>query len=61
MKKISSSVIFLTTAKETWDTLNVMYDNKKNPSRLFEIYERLFDLKQKKIDLCLSSMENSRV
>jgi len=47
-EKISSSVIFLTTAKETWDTLNVMYDNKKNPSRLFEIYERLFDLKQKK-------------
>ena len=23
-----------------------MYDNEKNPSRVFEIYERLFDLKQ---------------
>jgi len=24
----------------------VMYDNEKNSSRVFEIYERLFDLKQ---------------
>jgi len=45
-EKISCSVIFLTTAKEMWDTLKVMYDNKKNPSRVFEIYERLFELKQ---------------
>ena len=29
-----------------WDTLKVMYDNKKNLSRVFEIYERLFELKQ---------------
>jgi len=41
-KKISDSVMFLTTAKEMWDTLNVMYDNKKNPSLVFEIYEWLF-------------------
>ena len=45
-KKISSSVMFLTTVKEMWDTLNVMYANEKNPSRVFEIYERLFELKQ---------------
>ena len=44
-KKISDSVMFLTTAKEMWDTLNVMYGNKKNPSRVFEIYEQ-FKLKQ---------------
>jgi len=45
-EKISGSVIFLTTAKKMWDTLKVMYGNKKNPSRVFEIYERLFELKQ---------------
>ena len=44
-EKISGSVMFLTTAKEMWDTLKVMYDNEKNPSRVFEIYERLFELK----------------
>ena len=45
-EKISGNVIFLTTAKEMWDTLKVMYGNEKNPSRVFEIYERLFELKQ---------------
>ena len=45
-KKISGSVMFLTAAKEMWDTLKVMYGNEKNPSRVFEIYERLFELKQ---------------
>jgi len=29
-----------------WDTLKVMHGNEKNPSRVFEIYERLFELKQ---------------
>ena len=38
--------MFLTTTKEMCDTLKVMYDNEKNPLRVFEIYERLFDLKQ---------------
>ena len=45
-KKISGSVMFLTTAKDVWDTLKVMYGNEKNPSRVLEIYERLFELKQ---------------
>ena len=45
-EKINGTIMFLTTAKEMWDTLNVMYDNEKNPSRVFEIYERLFELKQ---------------
>ena len=37
--------MFLTTAQEMQDTLKVMYGNEKNPSRVFEIYERLFDIK----------------
>ena len=45
-EKSSSSVMFLNTAKEMWDTLKVMYDNEKNLWRVFEIYERLFELKQ---------------
>jgi len=45
-EKISGSVIFLTTVKEMWDTLKMMYENEKNPLRIFEIYERLFELKQ---------------
>ena len=38
--------MFLTSVKEMWDTLKVLYDNEKNPSIVFEIYEPLFDLKQ---------------
>jgi len=38
-------VSFLTTAKDMWDTLKVMYSNEKNFLRVFEIYERLFELK----------------
>ena len=38
--------MFLTTAKEMWDTLKVMHGNEKNLSRVFKIYERLFELKQ---------------
>ena len=45
-EKISDNVMFLTTAKEMWDTLKVMHGNEKNLSRVFEIYERLFELKQ---------------
>ena len=37
--------MILSTAKEMWDTLKVMYGNEKNPSRVFEIYECLFELK----------------
>ncbi|XP_020243477.1 uncharacterized protein LOC109821726 [Asparagus officinalis] len=44
--QISSSVMFLTTAKEMWDNLKIMYGNEKNVSRVFEIYGRLFALKQ---------------
>ena len=45
-ERISDSVMFLTTAKEMWDILKVIYDNEKNPSRVFEIYERLLEPKQ---------------
>ena len=41
-EKISGSVMFLYTAKDIWDTLKVMYENEKNPSRMFEIYKHLF-------------------
>ena len=37
--------MFLTTAKDMWDTLKVMYENEMNLSRVLEIYERLFELK----------------
>ena len=45
-EKITDSVMFLTTVKDMWNTLKVVYGNEKNPSRVFEIYERLFELKQ---------------
>ena len=45
-EKISSIAMFLTTAKEMWDTLKVTYGNEKNLSKVFEIYKRLFDFKQ---------------
>jgi len=51
-EKINGSVIFLTTAMDMWDTLKVMYDNE-NPSRVFEIYEHLFELKQKERYVCI--------
>ena len=36
----------LTTTKKMWDTLKMVYGDEKNPSRVFEIYEYLFELKQ---------------
>jgi len=45
-ENISGNVMFLTTAQKMWETLKVIYGNKKNPSMVFEIYERLFELKQ---------------
>jgi len=44
-EKISISVMFLPTTKDMWDTLKTMYENEKNLLRVFEIYERLFELK----------------
>ena len=38
--------MLLTTANNMWDTLKVMHDNEKNLSKVFEIYEHLFELKQ---------------
>ena len=58
-EKISSSVMFLPAAKEMWDTLKVMYGNE-NPSRVFEIYEHLFELKQG-TDPYLSSMVSLKI
>ena len=46
-EKIGGSVMFLPNAKDMWDTLKVMYENEKNSLKVFEIYERLFELKQR--------------
>ena len=43
-ENISSSVMFLNIVKVMWDTLK-LYGNEKNPSRVFEIYKHLFELK----------------
>jgi len=45
LKEKIGSVMFLTTVKDMWDTLKVMYGNEKNPSRVFKICERMFKLK----------------
>jgi len=45
-EKINSSVMFMSTAKDMWDTLKMMYGDEKNLSTVFKIYERLFELKQ---------------
>jgi len=45
-EKISGSVMFLPTVKDMWDILKVIYGNEKNPSRVFEIYEHLLELKK---------------
>ena len=59
-EKTSDSFMFLATTKEMWYTLKLMYENEKNSSRVFEIYECLFELKQEE-SLFPSSVENSRV
>lgn len=43
---INSGLIFLMTAKEIWNILKEVYNNKKNISRIFEFYERIFILQQ---------------
>ncbi|KAL0379315.1 UNVERIFIED_CONTAM: Retrovirus-related Pol polyprotein from transposon RE2 [Sesamum radiatum] len=45
-ESVSANIMFLTTAKDMWDTLHDMYSNEKNISRVFELYEKLFSLKQ---------------
>ncbi|KAG8373563.1 hypothetical protein BUALT_Bualt11G0037500 [Buddleja alternifolia] len=45
-ERISSSVVFLPTAKRIWDMLHELYGNEKNISRVFELYEQLFSLQQ---------------
>ena len=43
-EKISDTIMFLTTAKEIWDIMKVMYDNEKNPSRVLK-FMSVFELK----------------
>ncbi|KAK4388462.1 hypothetical protein Sango_2452800 [Sesamum angolense] len=45
-ESVSPNVMFLTTAKAMWDAFHDMYSHEKNISRVFELYERLFSLKQ---------------
>ena len=61
-EKISSSVknMFLTTGKEMWDTLKVMYGNDKNPSRVLRSMSACLS-SSREINLCPSPMENAEV
>ena len=45
--KVSARVMFMLTAKESWDTLKEMYANEKNVSKVFELYEHLFTLRMR--------------
>ncbi|PIN01521.1 hypothetical protein CDL12_25970 [Handroanthus impetiginosus] len=45
-ESVSANIMFLTSAKEMWDALHDMYSQEKNVSRVFELYEKLFSLKQ---------------
>jgi len=48
VEKVSVGLMFLCTVKDIWDTLKDMYNNEKNISRVFELYEqnisRVFEL-----------------
>ena len=59
-EKISGSVMFLSTVKDIWDTLKVMYGNEKNLLYVFEIYERGLS-SNRETDLYMSSMVKSKV
>ena len=45
-EKVSARVIFLKTANSIWDTLKEMYSNEQKISRVADLYERLFALRQ---------------
>ena len=55
-EKISGSVMFLTTGKEMWYTLKVMYGNARGCLRYMSAC-----LSSNRENLCLSSMTNSNV
>ena len=59
--KISDSVIFLTTTKEMWDTLKMMYENEMNPSRRSLSSMSVCLNSSREINLYSSFMENSKV
>jgi len=59
-EKISGSVMFLTTTKEMWDILEVMYGNEKTPRECLRSMNACLS-SNKKTDLCLSSIANSKV
>ena len=43
---VAREVMMLRPAKKIWDTLRLTYGHEKNISRVFEIYEHLFTLRQ---------------
>ena len=43
---VSVNFMFLGTAKETWKVVRDTYSMKKNTSRVFEVCEDLFSLRQ---------------
>jgi len=50
-KKVSASAMFLKTTKEIWNTLKKMYSNEQNISRVVDLYEKLFLLRQNGLSL----------
>lgn len=42
--QISSNVIFMTTTKETWDALSMMYSSDKKWVRIFELFSKILSL-----------------
>lgn len=43
---IAANVMFHTTAKGVWDDLMESYSQDKNMSRIYELYEKIFNFKQ---------------
>ena len=43
---VAREVMLLRFAKKIWDTLRLTYGHEKNISRVYEIYEQLFTLRQ---------------
>ncbi|GAV93090.1 UBN2_3 domain-containing protein, partial [Cephalotus follicularis] len=48
---ISSTYLFLRTAKAIWDTVNKNYSHLENASQVFEIKNKLKDLRQGSMDI----------
>ena len=43
---VARGVMMLRPAKKIWDTLKITYGHEKNISKVFEVYEQIFSLRQ---------------